>query len=280
MTTEDLERMVRRLGALCQADPRIVAAFIGGSLATGAADEYSDVDAYLIVEDGAYTSFLAEREAFMCQLGEPVLLEHFNGFGFDMVLFVFADGVKGELALAEASDFLHIHHGPYRVLVDKAGLLEGVTFPVERVVIEEQRQHLLGHIKAFWRGFLVISQALGRGTLLSAATYLEDVRRRLVSVCRLSADFRDTGGHPRLEAVLPPDLQETLVDVFPPLERQAMVEAARRMADLFRELARSLATQQGVTYPDALQRTVLAWFDDEFGTFERGATGRTGKGAS
>jgi predicted nucleotidyltransferase len=266
MTTEDLERIVRRLGTLCQTDPRIVAAFIGGSLATGTADEYSDVDAYLIVEDSAYASFLADREAFMRQLGEPVLLEHFDGFGFDMILFIFADGVKGELALAEASDFLHIHYGPYRVLVDRAGLLEGVTFPVEQVAIEEQRQHLLGHLKSFWRGFLVMSQALGRGNLLSAATYLEGARRRLVSVCRLSADFGDPGGHPRLEAVLSPDLQEALVDVFPPLERQAMIEAARRMADLFRELARPLAAQQRIAYPDGLERVVMTWFGDEFGT--------------
>lgn len=275
MTTEDLERTVRRLGALCQADPRIVAAFVGGSLATGTADKYSDVDAYLIVKDGACAGLLGEREAFMSQLGEPVFLEHFDGFGFDMILFIFADGVKGELALAEVGDLMRIHHGPYRVLVDKAGLLEGVTFPVEQVAIEEQRQHLLGHIKSFWRGFLVMSQALGRGNLLSAATYSEGVRRRLVSVCRLSADFCDPGGHPRLEAILPPDLQEALAGVFPPLERQAMVEAARRMADLFQGLARPMAAQQGVTYPGALERVVLAWFDDEFGTPDRAATGAT-----
>jgi hypothetical protein len=125
-----------------------VAAFVGGSLATGTADEYSDIDVYLIVADEAYASFLAERVAFMRQLGEPVFLEHFDGFGFDMVLFIFEDGIKGELALAKASSFVHIHEGPYRVLVDKTGLLKGVTFPTEQVPVEEQRQNLIEH-----RGF-------------------------------------------------------------------------------------------------------------------------------
>lgn len=273
MIPENLERMVKRLGTLCQTDPRVVAAFVGGSLATGTADKYSDIDAYLVITDEAYLGFLAERESFMRQLGEPVFLEHFDGFGFDMILFIFADGVKGELALAKASSFLHIHDGPYHVLVDKTGLLDGVTFPIERVPIKEQRQNLLGHIKSFWRGLLVMSQALGRGNLLSAAAYLEGVRRKLVSVCRLSVDFQDTGSHPRLEAMLPPHLQEALVDAFPPLEREAMIKAARRMIDLLQEVARPLAAQQEVTYPDALERVVLTWFDNEFAAVDRQAPG-------
>jgi len=273
MIPENLQKTVERFRAMCQADPRIVAAFVGGSLATGTADEYSDIDVYLIIADEAYASFLADRAAFMRQLGEPVFLEDFDGFGFDMVLFIFEDGIKGELALAKASSFLHIHEGPYRVLVDETGLLKGIAFPIERVPIEEQRRNLIAHLRFFWRGFLVMSQALGRGNLLSAATYLEGVRRRLVSVCRLSVDFQDGGGHPRLEAMLSPHLQEALCDTFPPVEREAIVKAARRMADLFRQVAWPLAAQQQIAYPDTLEQTVLAWFDEEFAELDRQATG-------
>ena len=109
--------------------------------------------------------------------------------------------------------------------------------------------------------------------LLSAATYLERIRRRLVSVCRLSVDFQDGGGHPRLEAMLPSRLQEALCDAFPPVEREAMVEAAKRMADLFRQVARPLAARRQIAYPDALEQTVLAWFDKEFARLDRQATG-------
>jgi predicted nucleotidyltransferase len=268
VTPENLEKAVERFAALCRADSRIAAAFVGGSLATGTSDEYSDVDLYLIVADEVYASFFAERVAFMRQLGEPVFLEDFDGFGFDMILFIFQDGVKGELALARASNFRHIHHGPYRVLVDKTELLKGVEFALERVPVEEQRQNLLGHLKSFWRGFMVMSQALGRGNLLSAAAYMEGVRRTLVVVCRLSVDFQDEGGHPRLEVMLPFHLQEALSDAFPPLEKEAMVRAARRMADLFRTVARPLAAQQAIVYPDALEQTVLAWFEGEFVAFD------------
>jgi len=151
MIPENLQEAVELFRVASQNDPRIVAAFVGGSLATGTADEYSDLDLYLITSDEEYANFFAGRAAFMRQLGQPVFLEDFDGFGFDMILFIFEDGIKGELALAKASGFLHIHDGPYRVLADKIGLLKEVTFLVERVPAEEQRLNLEKSIKSFWR---------------------------------------------------------------------------------------------------------------------------------
>ena len=41
-----------------------------------------------------------------------------------------ADGVHGEIAYGTTATFLSLHGGPHEVLVDKAGLLTGVTFPL------------------------------------------------------------------------------------------------------------------------------------------------------
>lgn len=40
MTIENMQNAVELFRTLCQTDPRIVAAFISGSLATGTTDEY------------------------------------------------------------------------------------------------------------------------------------------------------------------------------------------------------------------------------------------------
>jgi predicted nucleotidyltransferase len=258
---KDLQEAVERFRALCQADPRVVAAFVGGSLATGTADEYSDIDVYLIVADEAYDSFFAERAVFMRQLGEPVYLEDFDGFGFDMVLFIFEDGIKGELALARASSFLHIHEGPYRVLVDKRGLLEGVTFPIERMPVEEQRRNLEHLLKSFWRQLFLLNSALGRGWLLSAASYFEGMRRQLLHVCRLSVDFSASGDKPPLESLLPEQLVVDLRQTFPRLDREEMVAAVQEAVCVFQRIAKPLAQAQGALYPERLERVVLARFE-------------------
>ena len=121
---------------------RVVAAFLGGSHVAGTDDEYSDLDLYLVVGDEDYDAFFAERRAFLGHIGEPVFLEDFSGFGFDMVVFIFSGGVEGELALGRVSGFNHIHEGSFEVLVDKEGILEGQVFPSHEPTEEEQRRTL------------------------------------------------------------------------------------------------------------------------------------------
>ena len=68
------QMVLNRFVAACQSDERVVAAFLGGSYARGTADGYSDLDLGLITTDEAYEDFVAQREAFIRQLGEPVFL--------------------------------------------------------------------------------------------------------------------------------------------------------------------------------------------------------------
>lgn len=69
------EEAFGRFLAACREDPRVVAAFLGGSHAARTADEYSDLDLYLIVNDQDYDTFFAERRAFLGRLGEAVFFE-------------------------------------------------------------------------------------------------------------------------------------------------------------------------------------------------------------
>jgi predicted nucleotidyltransferase len=260
MIPEELQEALARFQTACQADHRVAAAFVGGSLASGTADEYSDLDLYLITQGSEYENFFAGREAFMRQLGDPVFLEDFNGFGFDMVLFIFRNGVKGELALAKASSFGHIHHGPYRVLVDKFDLLKGVTFPIEHLPSHEQRINLEKLLKSFWRFLYLLTGELGRRRLLTAAGYLEGMRRQLLQVCRLSVDFSDIGGHPPSESFLPQQLIRELSQTYSRLEREEMVLAAQQAVSLFQRVAKPLAQAQSVQYPESLEQVVLRRF--------------------
>ena len=116
-----------RFVAACQADARVVAAFLGGSYAKGTADTYSDLDLGLITTDAAYEDFLAGRAAFIRRLGEPVFLEHFGRP--NNVFFIFPDGVEGELVLGRERQFTDMHGGPYQVLLDTKDILAGAVFP-------------------------------------------------------------------------------------------------------------------------------------------------------
>jgi len=133
MSRERYRDAIARFGVAAAAAPLVLAAFLGGSYAAGRETETSDLDVYVIARRADYDLLWARRHSFIASWGEPLSLEDvvdFEGLGFDMVLFAFADGVHGELAFGHTENFLTIHGGPYDVMVDREGLLDGVEFPL------------------------------------------------------------------------------------------------------------------------------------------------------
>ena len=182
--------IMNRLIAACQADKRVVAAFIGGSYARGATDAYSDLDLGLIITDEAYEDFFAGREDFIRRLGEPIFLEGYHGDGGDYVFSIFSDGTEVELLPGRESHFTQIHKGPYRVLLDKKGILAGAIFSGYQPAQSEQIETLHGLIYWFWHNLTHhFITPMARGQIWSAYGALEDLRLACVNLVRLRQDF-------------------------------------------------------------------------------------------
>src|SRR5258708_7865347 len=147
---QNRQAVIHRFVVACQADERVVAAFLGGSYARAATDAYSDIDFGLITLDEAYDDFFAGREAFIRLLGEPIFLEVFSDYGFDIVFFTFPDGVACELVLGREIQFTHIQFGPYKVLLDTKRLLAGGVLPPPAVAPAEPIETLRGIISLVW----------------------------------------------------------------------------------------------------------------------------------
>ncbi len=258
MVSEVHRAAINRFVRACQGDVRVVAAFLGGSHVAGTDDEYSDLDLYLIVGDEDYDPFFAERRAFLSGLGEPVYLEDFSDFGFDMVVFIFSGGVEGELALGRTSGFDHIHGGSFEVLVDKEGILEGQVFPSHEPTEEEQRRTLRWLLYWFWRDLSELSRALARSRLCTAYGLLEGLRLKCVNLARLKHDFSSAWvvGYEKLEQAADEQDLEALRATYSPLEREAMLEAVGHLVGFYLRTAPPIATQQGIAYPADLAAVV------------------------
>jgi predicted nucleotidyltransferase len=252
------QALLQRFVAACRSDPRIIAAFLGGSFAAGRADQYSDLDLYLVTTNEAYAKFFAERQAFMRRLGEPVLLEDFNSFGFDMLIFTFADGVEGELALAPENNFEHIHGGPYTVLVDKQGLLAGKVFPLLTPNEEQQVKTLRDLVYWFWEDLSHFITGIQRGQLWLAYSYIEQTRRKCVNLAHLRHDFTaEPSGYANVEKDLHQAQLLALQTTFCAMERDSMLQAVETIVDVYQQIARPLAKEHGIEYPADLEQVLL-----------------------
>ena len=251
--------VLQRFVAACEQDERVVAAFLGGSLAAGSADEWSDLDIYLITTDQAYDDFLHGREAFIRRLGQPVFLED-----FDLphtLFFVFADGTEGELGCGCESRFLDMHEGPYKVLLDKKGILAGVEFNGYQPSQHEQVETLRRQVYWFWHDLSHFLTAMGRGQLWWAQGQLEVLRRCCVSLARLRQDLADADAvedpYFKVEKAIPVSDLAPLQATFCPMEPGAMLQSALAIVAFYQELAPLLAERYGVSYPADLERVVL-----------------------
>lgn len=251
--------VVDRFVAACQADERVVAAFLGGSYASGAQDAHSDLDLYVITADAAYDDFFAERAAFIGRLGEPLFVEDSNIVGADFVFFFLAEGTEGEMGFGRASAFTHTHAGPHVILFDRAEVLAGIDFPSLPVPEGEQLATLHRLIYWFWHDLSHhFITPLARGQLWSAFGGLEDLRRGCVDLARLSERFTAAAeGYEKVERAVPDERLAPLAVTCCPLERGPMLQAAQTIVQYYETVAPPLALAHTIPYPADLARLMI-----------------------
>ncbi len=252
--------IVDRFVAACQADARILGAFLGGSYATGTADAHSDLDLCLITTDEAYEAFLAERKAFVHKLGEPLFLEDFGTAYCDC--FILADRTEGEVSIGRASYYKHIYGGASIVLLDKVGILAGIDFPEHQADPTAQLDTLHQLMMGFWHEIGHFNKALAREQLWFAYGSLETMRQICVHLARLRHNFADAhiGEEPyfKLEQAMPVEQIAPLQVTFCPLEAAAIRQAGFVILQFYREAATALAETHGLVYPAALDSLMTA----------------------
>ena len=253
--------VIARFVDVCSADDRIVAAFLSGSNARGEADAYSDLDLCLIATDAAYDDVVAEREAIIGRLGEPLFLERFGRD--DIAFFILADGTEGELFFASEGGLDAIHTGPYRPLVDKTGILAGAEFPFTEPDPVDQVEELRRILHWFWHDLSHFIAALGRGQLWWAAGQLEALRAYCVNLVRIEQHVEaQDEPYEKLDHVMSTTQLDALRSTFCPMERRAMLDAASDILSFYRARAPVVAEAYGLTYPAELERLMCERFDE------------------
>ena len=249
---------VARFITACQVDKRVLAAFLGGSYVNGEADAFSDLDLTLITTDADYEQFVAEREAFIAQLGKPLFIEDFDLP--NIVFMIFSDGTEVELWFASQGHLEHIQSGSFHILLDKTGILAGAAFPPSEADPAGQTEKLRRLIYWFWHDLSHFITASGRGQLWWARGQLDILRGICVNLARLRHNFSDEGAEEepyfKLGDAVPPADLSALQATFCPMELGSMLRSVQIILQFYREVAPPLAQAHGVPYPAELERVV------------------------
>ena len=253
------QAFVERFVKACQADDRVVAAFLGGSNAKGYADAYSDVDLCLITTEQSLDEFTKEREVFLRSLGDLVFLEDFDHP--QTAFYIYTDDTEGELNLFSEAQLGDIHSGPFRILLDKRHLLEGAEFPERVPASSEQIEKLRSQVQGFWHELSHFITAMQRGQTWWAQGQLEALRSICVNLARLQHNILDANvgdeAYFKIENIMPVEQLAPLKETFGSMKKAELLKAVLAIVRFYLDIAPALAQKHGVKYSHDLERVML-----------------------
>jgi predicted nucleotidyltransferase len=231
-----LERAVARF----RDDDRVLGLVLGGSLAIGGADFYSDVDLYMIVRDESLDAVFAERDAAAEAIGSPLLrftVEPVPGGSRDYIV-TYPGPVKLDLMYHRESE---VEPGPKwenRLVMkdDFCSLASVVSRSTGSAPVPLALEVLAELDQKFWTWCWYVFGKIVRGELWEALDGLHTIRSlALLSLLDLAAE-RPHEGYRRLERKLDPRTSGLLAATVASLQPGALYAALQAEIALFREL--------------------------------------------
>jgi hypothetical protein len=245
-------RLLERAVARFQDDVRVVGLVVGGSLAHGATDFYSDVDLYIVVQDEAFDGIFAERDATVKAVGSPLF-----GFTVDPM----PGGSTDHIVIYEGPvkfDFMYLKESDLKPTPKWVGcaVLKGAIGHVGDVVARSEglappqptTTALLELNQKFWTWCWYVFGKIVRGELREALNGLHSIRSlALVPILDWAAE-RPHEGYRRLEHKTDPDAASRLMVTVAAVEPQDLYAALQAEIELFRSPRTVVFEHNGLTF--------------------------------
>jgi hypothetical protein len=241
-------------------DPEILAMFIGGSFASGDADDYSDLDLQLIVEDGAIERLVPKLRPLADQAGPVVAAFFAEHVGLpNMLIVLYEDLVHADLQPVQVSD----------VGTRNAGLSTHVIWERDAAVSSalgakyeaDPTRELSWLEDRIWAWSWYVQTKILRGELYEALSSLQYIRDNVLF--RLLAMRRDElpSSARRAEGRVGPWKEQFAATVATRSQESAM-EALRSSIELYVDLVEPLQKRFGVQPADQARAVAFRALED------------------
>lgn len=244
-------------------DDRVKGLFLSGSYANGTHDAWSDVDFLVIVEDDNRQAVVADFLEAMESVGELVSSNRME-MGATLVHSALADWTRFDLVLGDERVLGGKARDGLKPLVDRGDLWSGLPETLEWHGPNPQQVEYL--IKEFTRILALTSVGKGRDEIATAMSGSALLRTNLIALMTQAVPMADPGGVLHMKKIFTEEHQRQLLDL--PVVRPdwaSLFEFSKACAAAFYPLAKTLAKDAGVTWPDRYIEAMRAHLKDAIG---------------
>ena len=221
-----LDEAIARIAGAVVADGLCEAVLLKGSIARGDADEFSDIDLYLVVSPQNRGAVLERREKYLAAYGDVVFIEDVV-FGLPQKVAIFSSALHVDLYVAEPEQVGSLD--PVVAVYDPANLFADVTSTRADVTDEELCRYFSSAIYCL----VEASSAYGRGNNAWAAKIMSDAVGELSLCLRSLYDRRYAFlGLKKINEVIPAEDYRLLEDVYASLGRGDFLGAAQAILSI------------------------------------------------
>ncbi len=251
-----LDEAIARIAGAAVADGLCEAVLLKGSIARGDADEFSDIDLYLVVSHQNRDSVLERREKYLAAYGDIVFIEDVD-FGLPQKLGIFSDALHVDLYVAEPQQVGSLD--PVVAVYDPANLFTDVT-PTRADVTDEE---LCGHFSSAIYCLVEASSAYARRNDVWSAKIMSDAVGELSVLVRSLYDQRYAFlGLKKINEVIPAEDYQLLEAIYVSLGRGDFLEAAQAILNVLDAFLAN--TDDGLAAK--LDVRFLTWVKESLGT--------------
>lgn len=251
-----LGEAIARIAGAAAADGLCEAVLLKGSIARGDADEFSDIDLYLVVSPQSRDEVLARRERYLAAYGNVVFIEDVD-FGLPQKVAIFSDALHVDLYVAEPQHIGSLD--PVVAAYDPAGLFADVM-PTRADVTDEE---LCRHFSSAIYCLVEASSAYGRRNNAWAAKIMSDAVGELSPCLRSLYDRRYAFlGLKKINEVIPAEDYQLLEGIYASLGRGDFLKAAQAILNILD----AFLANAGDGLAAKLDAHFLMWAKESLGT--------------
>ena len=241
-------------------DDRVLGMILGGSLAHGPADFYSDVDLYIVARDESFEAVFDERDVAARAIGSPLFrfaVDPIPGGSRDYIV-TYPGPKKLDLMYYRESE---IRSDPkwekQLVLKDAAGSLAAVVSRSTRAHLDRPEPgELLELDQKFWTWCWYVFGKIMRGELWEALDGLHTIRSEALLPMLDWTAGRPHEGYRRLERKIDPNAAARLAFTVASLEGEALYGALQATIALFYDLREIVFDRYGLTFDPAPEEVI------------------------
>jgi predicted nucleotidyltransferase len=243
-------------------DIRVVGLVVGGSLAHGTADFYSDVDLYIVAQDEAFDEIFAERDTTVEAVGLPLF-----GFTVDPA----PGGSTDHIVIYEGPvkfDFMYLKESELKpapkwvscvVLKDATGHVGGIVANSEGLAPPRPTTEALLELnQMFWTRCWYVFGKIVRGELWEALDVLHSIRSLALVPSLDWAAERPHEGYRRLENKTDAAMASRLLATVTPVQPEALFSALQAEVELFRSLRAVVFDRYGLTFDPTPEEMLIS----------------------